>query len=249
MFDRLVESSRQKQDRRAGGYLVVTSLIYALALVVFVALAVIGFNPVLVDERSFLARVTLPPIPANPLPAHPDRDRRTVFTPDHIFRPSVEVPETILPETDVSEIRHINLPPGPLSPAAVDISPSLIRHETAGPVPPPPASTPTPKIEPAPVGKTGPSKVSEGVLQGGAIKKVRPDYPEIARKNRIGGLVQVQVLISEDGRVMEAFIVNGHPLLRNAVIEAARRWIFAPTTLSKVPVKVQGVLSFNFMLE
>jgi protein TonB len=48
---------------------------------------------------------------------------------------------------------------------------------------------------------------------------------------------------------MEAFIVGGHPLLRNAAIEAARQWIFEPTTLSKVPVKVQGVLTFNFMLE
>jgi periplasmic protein TonB len=249
MFDRLVESSRPKQGRRAGGYLVVTGLIYALALVVFVALAVIGFNPVLADKGSFLASVTLPPIPANPLPAQPVRNEHTVLTPDHIFRPPVKVPEKILPETGVNEIRPINLPPGPLNPATVGRASSLIGHETAGPVPPPPAPTPTPRIEPAPAGKTGPSKVSEGVLQGGAIKKVRPAYPEIARKNRIGGLVQIQVLIAEDGRVMEAFIVDGHPLLRNAAIEAARQWIFEPTTLSKVPVKVQGVLTFNFMLE
>jgi TonB family protein len=201
----------------------------------------------LADRGSFLARVALPPVPATPLPAGPIRDKHTVFTPDDTFRPPVRVPEKILPETGVGEIRPINLYHDLFTPAGGDGALSLIRREKAEP--PPPAPSPTPKIEPAPAGKTGPSKVSEGVLQGGAIKKVRPAYPELARKNRIGGLVQVQVLISEDGRVMEAFIVNGPPLLRSAAIEAARQWIFAPTTLSKVPVKVQGVLSFNFMLE
>jgi protein TonB len=247
MFDRLVESSRQRQGRRAGSYLLVTSLIYALALVAFVVLAVIGFNPVLADERSCQMRVTLPPIPADILPARFDREGPTGLTPDYTRRSPVKVPETILPETDVSGSRSINFAPFGSTPSD-GVSP-LIRHETAGPVPPPPTPSPTPKIEPTPEVKTGPNKVSEGVLQGGAVKKVRPVYPEIARKNRIGGPVQVQILISEDGRVMESFIINGHPLLRNAAIEAARQWIFTPTMLSKVPVKVQGVLTFNFMLE
>jgi periplasmic protein TonB len=246
MFDRLVESSRQKQGRRAGGYLLVTSLIYTLALVVFVALAVIGFNPVLADERSFLARVALPPVPADPFPAPSNPRRLTVPTTDCCFRAPVTVPETILPPTAVSRFHHI--PPG-FGPTSNEGAPSLIRHEAAESTPPPPAPSPTPKIEPPPEAKSGPNKVSEGVLQGSAIKKVRPGYPEIARKGRIGGPVQVQVMISEDGRVMDAFILNGHPLLRNAALDAARQWIFAPTTLSKVPVKVQGVLTFNFTFE
>jgi periplasmic protein TonB len=247
MFDRLVESSRQKQGMRAGGYLLITGLIYALALVVFVALAVIGFNPVLADESSFLAGVTLPRVPADHLPGRPDQDGRTTIAPVRAFGTITKMPDTILPGTNASERRLI--PITGVFPPLSGGGRSLIMRETGEPAPPPPAPTPLPKIEPAPEVKSGPSKVSEGVLQGRAIKKVRPGYPEIARRNRIGGLVQVQVLISEDGRVMEAFIINGHPLLRNAAIEAARQWIFTPTMLSKVPVKVQGVLSFNFMLE
>ncbi len=68
MFDRLVESSRHKQGRRASSYMLVTSLFYTLALFVFVALAVLGFNPILAHEGSFLAKVTLPPVPADSLP-------------------------------------------------------------------------------------------------------------------------------------------------------------------------------------
>jgi protein TonB len=59
----------------------------------------------------------------------------------------------------------------------------------------------------------------------------------------------VQITISEEGRVIEASILPGqsaHPLLRDAALQAARQWLFNPTLLSGVPVKVQGILTFNF---
>ena len=120
------------------------------------------------------------------------------------------------------------------------------------PIPPPPepklkptpVPTPTPEIKPQ-----GTTKVSEGVLQGGAIRKPRPAYPAIAKAARASGPVQVVVTISEEGRVIDAYAASGHPLLRAVAVETARQWAFSPTTLSKVPVKVQGVLTFNFVLE
>jgi protein TonB len=60
--------------------------------------------------------------------------------------------------------------------------------------------------------------------------------------------VQVQVLISEEGRVIEADVAEWNPLLRQSALDAARQWVFRPTLLSGVPVKVQGVLTFNFTL-
>jgi protein TonB len=119
------------------------------------------------------------------------------------------------------------------------------------PAPPPPAPKPTLKIEPAPAPQTDPHprKISEGVLQGRAIKKVKPVYPAIGKNIRASGPVPVLVIISEAGQVLEATALSGHPLLRSAAVEAARQWLFTPTTLSQVPVKVQGVLTFNFVLE
>ncbi|HEX2491433.1 MAG TPA: TonB family protein, partial [Blastocatellia bacterium] len=90
--------------------------------------------------------------------------------------------------------------------------------------------------------------VSGGVLQGKAIKKVQPPYPPIAKAARASGAVQVQVTISETGEVIEASVISGHPLLRDAALQAARQWLFKPTELSGVPVKVQGILTFNFTL-
>jgi periplasmic protein TonB len=90
---------------------------------------------------------------------------------------------------------------------------------------------------------------SGGVLQGSAIKRVQPPYPPIAKAARAQGAVQVQVTISEDGRVIAAEAVSGHPLLKEAALQAARQWVFKPTELSGVPVKVQGILTFNFTLQ
>jgi TonB family protein len=85
-------------------------------------------------------------------------------------------------------------------------------------------------------------------LQGSAIKRVQPPYPPIAKAARASGAVQVQILISETGEVIDAIVIAGHPLLRDAALQAARQWVFKPTELSGVAVKVQGILTFNFSL-
>jgi TonB family protein len=91
--------------------------------------------------------------------------------------------------------------------------------------------------------------VSGGVLQGTAIHKVQPPYPPIAKAARASGAVQVQVGVNEAGYVIDATVLSGHPLLREAAVEAAKQWQFKPTELGGTPVKVQGVLTFNFTLE
>jgi TonB family protein len=92
-------------------------------------------------------------------------------------------------------------------------------------------------------------KVSGSVLQGSAIRKVPPAYPPIARAARAQGAVQVNVTVDENGNVIDANVVSGHPLLRDAAIEAARQWQFKPTLLAGEAVKVQGLLTFNFTLQ
>jgi len=87
------------------------------------------------------------------------------------------------------------------------------------------------------------------VDQGSALKKVAPAYPPDAKEAHVSGKVQVQVTISEEGQVIEAFAISGHELLREAAVQAAKQWVFKPTRLDGSPVKVQGILTFNFTLE
>jgi len=99
-------------------------------------------------------------------------------------------------------------------------------------------------------GKTTSGKtISGGVLNGKAISLPQPAYPPIARQAHAAGTVVVQVTIDENGDVISASAVSGHPLLRAAAVAAARGAKFSPTKLSGKPVKVSGVITYNFTLE
>jgi TonB family protein len=62
----------------------------------------------------------------------------------------------------------------------------------------------------------------------------------------VAGKVEVRVVISEKGRVIEATAISGHMTLRNAAEDAARRWVYKPATLDGVPVKTEAILTFTF---
>jgi protein TonB len=86
------------------------------------------------------------------------------------------------------------------------------------------------------------------VLQGKAIERVVPLYPELPKRIRLQGDVSIEVMISAEGRVESARAVSGHPMLVQAALDAARRWRFGPTTLNGVPVRVSGVITFVFKI-
>ena len=108
------------------------------------------------------------------------------------------------------------------------------------------ACTEEAKCEPLP----GADKVGKADVQSGGINsKPQPVYPPIARAARAQGVVKVQVIVDEEGKVIAAQVVSGHPLLQAAAVKAAREALFAPTLLDGKPVKIAGVLTYNFVLQ
>jgi TonB family protein len=88
--------------------------------------------------------------------------------------------------------------------------------------------------------------VSESVLQDRVITMVKPVYPPGAKMMNATGTVEVQVTVSQGGLVVEAVAINGHFALRNAAVEAARKWVFKPVIFNGAPVRVKSVLTFVF---
>jgi len=107
--------------------------------------------------------------------------------------------------------------------------------------PPPPAPNPTPAVPKI-------LRVSTGVLEGKVVSLPKPSYPPMARQIRLQGTVTVQVVIDESGKVISASAISGHPLLIAEAQKAARQARFLPTTLSNQPVKVTGVITYNFVM-
>ncbi len=109
--------------------------------------------------------------------------------------------------------------------------------------------SPTPTPQPTPAGSSSAkAPVSSGVLNGKAIRLPLPVYPQNAWAAGIAGVVLVEVLIDETGKVIEARAASGPLLLQNAATNAARLAKFAPTMLSGAPVKVSGTIKYNFEL-
>ncbi len=90
--------------------------------------------------------------------------------------------------------------------------------------------------------------ISGGVLNGKAVAKPSPVYPPIAKAAHAQGTVTVQIVVDEEGYVIMAKAISGHPLLQQAAVVAARQAHFSPTFLEGQPVKVFGVITYNFVL-
>jgi protein TonB len=249
MFDTLVESSRHGQENaKTGIYMLVTGSIYAVGLLVIGVATIVYMNPGLADAFDVAAMIAPPPPPSAPPPPAPAAVIKNIpVTPT--FVPPTKPPEKIPDPTTVQPKQVVAVSHGVPGGVPGGVMGGVPGGASKGDDPPPPPPPPPPKPEPTATPIPKKLTVSGGVLQGKAINKVQPPYPPIAKAARASGAVQVQVTIDEGGRVIEAAVMNGHPLLRDAALQAARRWTFQPTELSGVPVKVQGILTFNFTLQ
>ena len=103
---------------------------------------------------------------------------------------------------------------------------------------PPPSPGPRPILKP----------ISGGVLNGTALSLPAPLYPEAAKRMRTQGVVTVDVVLDETGKVVSATASSGPSPLRDAAVQAALKARFSPTKLSGQPVKVSGVINYKFSL-
>ena len=105
-------------------------------------------------------------------------------------------------------------------------------------VEPPPGPSPKPILKP----------VSGGVLNGTALSLPAPTYPEAAKRMRAAGMVSVEVILDESGKVISAVATSGPTMLRDVAVQAAMKARFSPTKLSGQPVKVAGLINYKFSL-
>jgi TonB family protein len=96
-------------------------------------------------------------------------------------------------------------------------------------------------------GEKADAKTVDGVETGHALELPRPDYPLVAARARASGEVRVQVIVDVDGKVIAASAISGHPLLKAPSVKAARSAVFTRMKFEGKPVKVVGVINYNFV--
>lgn len=157
--------------------------------------------------------------------------------------------ETVAAAAAPLNIAASDRPAGAVAPAnlSASLNTGNAAAATSGPVVKVEGEAPA-AAPPRPV-RSGPLKpVSGGILNGKALNMPAPIYPDLARRARVGGTVDVEVVIDLTGKVVSAKAVKGPALLHAAAEQAARYAKFSPTLLSGQPVRISGTITYNFNL-
>ncbi len=266
MFNNLIEStSHASEFKRRGSFVLFTTATYVLLFIIAGVMSIYAYDARLEDQNIEIVTMLNPvelettkPAVTTPKTAPPKGsdskqnyvERATAMV--SVNRPDV-VPEKTsaqpnanlpLPDTGLYAVTGRDFDPGvPGGPGSKNGGGSEVGSTNTLAVDvgiPPPAMPP---VRPA-----VPRVVSKGVITGLAIALPKPPYPQIARQAGAYGPVNVQVLIDETGKVVSAKAISGNPLLMPAAQQAAYGARFSPTKLGDQPVKVSGVITYNFML-
>ena len=80
------------------------------------------------------------------------------------------------------------------------------------------------------------------------VRRDFPEYPPLAKVNFIQGEVRVQLLVSPEGKVVEAHVLEGHPILAAATLRAVREWTYRPLMTASGPATFLTTVSVTFTL-
>lgn len=206
--------------------------VHTMVLAVIIAVPMIATDMSLPTPRSLMQQYVTPYMPVVPQPP-----AMRHAAPAHITHaapgPPLVAPEVIGVETGLI------VQPSEVATAGID---SIVGgfEATPGVIDLPP---------PAPVAPSRPVVVGGHIKPPARTKYVMPVYPEIARANRVEGVVILEAIIGADGRVDEARVLRSKPLLDEAALAAVRTWEYTPTLLNGRPTPVIMTVTVRFTLK
>ncbi len=246
MFERILLENAANGRRRP--WTVAVSVLFQCALVGILMLIPMIYTEAL--PRMLRLTILSPPqgSPAPPereepriqpaRPSPPKLEQQMLLAPTKIPDKVIDTAEPTPPGHLLTEGGPIRVPGGTGSGEGIDRILNLI-----GPRPEPPAQA-AKTTNPEPV-----RKIRVGTMeQAKIISQPKPVYPQLAKQARISGTVRLAAIISEAGNIEELRVLQGHPLLVQAAVDAVQQWRYRPTFLNGVPVKVETTIDVIFTL-
>ena len=194
--------------------------------------------PPVPDVFAFVAEMpaAVPPPPPPP-PVQTARAVHPTPPPANAFAAPTEAPPEIQPEPVGAAIAEAGVPggvEGGIVGGIVGTVPAIVE----GPPPPPPPAVPQ-----------GPVRIGGQVSAPALVKRVEPVYPAIAQAAAIDGVVILDAIVDEHGRVQSLKVLRGHPLLAKAAMEAVQQWEYEPLKLNGAPTPFELSVSLWFHFE
>jgi protein TonB len=269
MFTNLIESdSHRKEFKRRSSFFLATVAAYALILCAAGVASIYAYDAHLEAQNTeLIVDMWVPPIKPAAAEVRPREAQ-----PIHRSAPSnAPVDRTVTESVRTAAIAQTNdptrVPPdvgttastalpvtGPFHLGNRNVDPptvgstdsgNCVTCNTTAPVVRVEETPPTPPVVKPPTT----TRLASSILISKAVSLPQPLYPALAKQIKAQGPVNVQILVDEQGKVISAHAVSGNPTLLAAAKDAAMRARFTPTVLSGVPVKVQGLITYNFVLQ
>jgi protein TonB len=251
MFESLQEDRRRSAGERFLA-LLLSACLHGLVILLMVVVPLLFFRVLPEGELlTFLIAAPVPP-PAPPPPTPPSPGPRHAAGASRValsvpitvapaslplgIAPPIDEPPDISSLTEVSRL-SVGIPSG-VGVSSAGIPPDLLGTAAApvAPLPPPPA----PRRAPVPISHLQESKL---------VKKVLPEYPTIAQRAHVEGVVYLQIVVNEEGDISEVKVLQGHPLLVDEAVRAVKQWKYSPTLLNGEPVPVVSTVTVIFRLK
>jgi TonB family protein len=267
MFANLIESqSHGKEFKRRGRFVIATAAAYTVLFFVAGIVSIYAYDARVEAQTSELELLNwVPPVaPTTPKPPRDHQPIRRQNQPNAPVDQHITIPErtdAFAPATDPTKVPdHAGTQAQPVPPVIGEfrlgtrnVNPPVVASGSqdtcvtcSGPARVVVDTTPPPMPQPV---KPPTQRLTSIVLASKAISLPQPPYPTIAKQARIQGQVNIQILVDERGTVISAQVVSGNPMLTYVARDAAMRARFTPTLLSGSPVKVQGTIIYNFVLQ
>ena len=180
----------------------------------------------------FAEPLSIPPPPPPPAPVAPARPLAKPLPSSEQARLTapVEIPDAIVPEA-AADLGAASGDPGGVE--------GGVPGGVVGGV-----------VEALPEARTPPPIVHVGgsVREPAKVKHVNPVYPDVAARAMVQGNVIVELQVDTGGRVTDARVVKGIPLLNDAALAAVRQWVYMPPLVDGVPVRLVMTVTVRFKL-
>lgn len=242
----LIESQRKAYPKKV---FLMLGLSIALHLLIAIGIVITYFSYVEPVEASFIRITFLTSVPPPPPPPPAARKKsNTQVSPREPLQQPTEIPEKIedSPPSDPpsDEASHINTPGVEGGTGDADSNQGLLGENTSML-----ANVPSGMFAggASTFGEAAPLQVSGGIVRPIRIKTVRPSYPDAIQRAHVEGLVWLQLVISETGRIESVIVTRSlHPILDQCAIDAAQRWKYRPALLNRHPVRVVVIVAVKF---
>ena len=248
MFDLVAGATEHIPRRPAVPVLISLAAQLGLVATVGVASVVIGAGrlPEMPTMMAFVA--DLPPAPPPPPPPAPvarpaERAAARPETPATALPAPAAAPDRIELEPATGEEADEGVPGGVEGGIPGGQVGGALADLPAPPPPPPPAPT-------APTAPAAPIRVGGKVPQPALLQRVEPEYPSAAIEARVQGIVILETVVGEDGRVIEVRVLrSAGDVLDRAAIAAIRQWRYAPLELNGVRARFLLTATLSFKLD